>query len=37
MQAAERLRTATVFHRVGRSFVVEIWFASHDPPSPPIS
>jgi hypothetical protein len=31
MQAAERLRANTVFHRVGRSFVVEIWFASHDP------
>lgn len=31
MQAALRLRMNTVFHRVGRSFVVEIWYASHDP------
>jgi uncharacterized protein involved in exopolysaccharide biosynthesis/Mrp family chromosome partitioning ATPase len=31
LQTAERLRNATVFHRVGRSFVVEIWFSSHDP------
>jgi uncharacterized protein involved in exopolysaccharide biosynthesis/Mrp family chromosome partitioning ATPase len=31
METAERLRNRTVFHRVGRSFVVEIWFASHDP------
>jgi uncharacterized protein involved in exopolysaccharide biosynthesis/Mrp family chromosome partitioning ATPase len=31
MQAAERLRTATGFHRVGRSFVVDIRFTSHDP------
>jgi uncharacterized protein involved in exopolysaccharide biosynthesis/Mrp family chromosome partitioning ATPase len=31
MQAALRLRSNTVFHRVGRSFVVEIWYASHDP------
>jgi uncharacterized protein involved in exopolysaccharide biosynthesis len=31
MQAAHRLRANTVFHRVGRSFVVEIWYASSDP------
>jgi hypothetical protein len=26
-----RLRANTVFHRVGRSFVVEIWYRLHDP------
>jgi uncharacterized protein involved in exopolysaccharide biosynthesis/Mrp family chromosome partitioning ATPase len=31
LQTAERLRNTTVFTRVGRSFVVEIWFSSHDP------
>jgi uncharacterized protein involved in exopolysaccharide biosynthesis/Mrp family chromosome partitioning ATPase len=31
MQAAQRLRNNTDFHRVGRSFVVEIWYGSHDP------
>ncbi|MGP1356867.1 Wzz/FepE/Etk N-terminal domain-containing protein [Roseicyclus sp.] len=31
LQTAEQLRNATVFTRVGRSFVVEIWFSSSDP------
>jgi hypothetical protein len=31
MQAAQRLQDQHGFHRVGRSFVVEIWFASARP------
>jgi Mrp family chromosome partitioning ATPase len=30
LQTAQSLRNRTGFHRVDRSFVVEIWFASHD-------